>query len=191
MKSCTFRFDYISQTYIEGTYVNGIKDGVFIKFDKKKDLIKCIIYYKNGKLDGRCHFYNQEGRVNSISLYKEDQLVENICYNKNGKIIINHVFKNGKKIGFEESYLYTGSLRYRYDDYEDGTYEQRYYHEDGTLEVYVNQDIKIYYNWDGKREREIYFRDGKKYIRHYEYCLGNITSYEMSWDEYMDGDWAH
>jgi antitoxin component YwqK of YwqJK toxin-antitoxin module len=199
MKKCTFCFDYVCISYVESTYVNGVEDGVKFEFDCDDHWIRHIGYYKKGEPDGRWTWFNKDGSISSSSLYKDGKIIEEYAYDKSGKCIKKYICQNGVYVGFEESYYENGDLHYRIDKYEDcstlanqgfagssrkSPYKKFVYHYEGNiLMIYEDQDITKYYDSSGRVDREIYERDGKRYVRSY-YLDG--TSYEMSWDDYMD-----
>ncbi len=183
MKRSTFKFDYICRSYVESSYVNGVEDGVKIEFDRDDHWIRHIAYYKEGKMDGRIIWYYPDGRISSYSLYQMGARLEEVGYDKNGKITKEYSYHDGKKVGFHESYYDSGKLFYRYNDYEDGRYEYYHYYEDGTLKSYANPDIMKDYRGDGSLDREHYKKDGVDYVRNY---YSNGSSHEMSWSDYMD-----
>ena len=90
--------------------------------------------YRNGRLEGKEYWYNQDGKIEQILEYKNNiQNGKEIRYFENGKIEAQENFKNGERNG-----------------------EGKYYYEDGKLASITN-----YLNGVEHGKNIIYYKNGK------------------------------
>ena len=101
--------------------------------------------YKNGKLEGKEYWYNQDGKIEWILEYKNNiQNGKEIRYFGNGKIETEENFKNGERNG-----------------------EGKYYHEDGRLVTVTNyldgivHGKNVTYYKNGKTKSETMYKNGE------------------------------
>lgn len=94
---------------LEGSYKNGLKEGLWIYRDRSNKLKKEENYHQD-KLDGTCTTY-QEGEARITESYKngtKDGLFE--TYNRKGRLVEKKVFLNGK-LQSSHTYYDDGSVK--------------------------------------------------------------------------------
>ena len=162
--------DSLGSKLVEGSLVEGIRQGQFVWYHKNgtiraegiyingklEGLYTC--YYNNGNLKGRGHYKSgkREGsflwydRTRGYQKSEENYVngkVDGICkhYYDNGNILEKSTYKNGVRHG----------MHYKY--YENGQIQQM-----GLFENGVENGIMTLYNPDGSFKKKILFKNGKR-----------------------------
>lgn len=79
------------------TYQNGELSGLYIEYSNGR--LKKEITYKNGKINGYIKEFNNREKLFRFTEYQDNALHgKAITYNEEGKIIMEYLYKNGKKI---------------------------------------------------------------------------------------------
>jgi antitoxin component YwqK of YwqJK toxin-antitoxin module len=120
----------------EGKYKNGLKDGVWAKYDIKGKSSETT--YKNGQKNGEhkeYFFFGGRTRLASKTMYENDAMNGLHEEYSDGKIIIRGHHRNNKKHG-EWNWYDKGSMRpRRTENYDNGVKHGYFYHEPGHNSV--------------------------------------------------------
>jgi antitoxin component YwqK of YwqJK toxin-antitoxin module len=83
----------------KGTFKKGLKHGTFVDYYPGGEVPTVISQYKNGKLHGRYKQYTRTGQLQHEISYKEGlKHGPFIMYDKNGKEIVNKMFRYGREM---------------------------------------------------------------------------------------------
>lgn len=148
-------YSYSGALAVEGKYVKGKKEGLWVEYDDKGKLQKETLY-KAGKVHGvRNTYYYESGLPEMKSTFYEEievngKLLKNVLdgtyerYGSNGRLQLREHYNMGKPAGKSVSY------------YEDGTVRQEKNFEDGLL-------LKdVYYDTKGNHSLEINYKISKQ-----------------------------
>ena len=120
-------------------YKNGKRDGVYLELDKTGSITKKA-EYKNDKLNGQCSEWFRGGRLSKLNTYKDDVLEgqQILCYEKGGNLEVSN-YKNGKRDGLTTWYYEKGTKKMTIE-YKEGRFEgkQQTFYEDGSLKSEAN-----------------------------------------------------
>lgn len=206
--------------YVEGTYMNDKKNGIFKTFDKRGDLVS-LEKFRDDRLvadseesiilDLRNSYY-PDGTVKSTGGYV-DGMKEGThrYYDNEGSIEGAEIYSRGDKIAegiIDEKGDYQGLWKLYYDTGElkaEGEFENSdrigewvIYHKNGEIEhraKYVAGLPQGRWTWyfdNGKLRREEYYRRGKEDGESTEYDLdGNEISKGEYLSGYKDGEWFY
>jgi antitoxin component YwqK of YwqJK toxin-antitoxin module len=157
------------------SYRNGVKEGVFLKFDQKKGFVSQQEYFKNGQLNGLKVEYSKANKPQSKINYKDGVIDgKKTLYYDNGKMQEDSQYKNGKKTGLSKWFDQNNKLIAIYS-YKDGNFNgaNKTFYSNGNVqkeETYTNNVL------DGPYQE--FFQTGKKKV------TGNYK------DGLKDGEWV-
>jgi len=183
---------------IYGKNKDGKKDGRYKKFYEDGKLLK-VLFYKNGKLDGKGVLY-YKGTTNKIIdlFYKSGRLItEYILYDKYTKKIIDKDKVDSYKYSWD--YYNNGKIKNFYGKNKDGEKDGKYkrFYESGKLKtvwIYRNgklQELAIGYYEDGKAWWNQEFKDGKKDGKYKEFYQNGQLKYEKNYrNGKLDGEYT-
>ncbi len=204
----------------EGTFLHGLKNGYFKKYDKKGDLIS-VEKYTNGekdqkveelaKLDVKTDYW-PNGRPKIVASYKKG-VPEGVRreYNKNGEVEKSYIFHNGNIIAegiFTESGKHKGLWKEYYENHSlksEGRYENdkktgswKYYYPKGQLQetgVYKNGNPEgkwLWYYPSGKLLRQMSYYNGKRDGTITEYDeMGKVVLQGEYIEDKREGNWTY
>ena len=128
---------YSSNTYLPKKIVNydkGKKNGVFVEIDKTGSITKKA-EYKNDVLDGQVSEWYRGGRLSKLNTYKNGQLdgQQILCYEKGANLEVSN-YKNGKRDGLTTWYYENGQKKMTIE-YTEGQFngKQESFYSDGSL----------------------------------------------------------
>lgn len=181
----------------EEFFEKGIKNGTAIYFHESGPKSKELVY-QNGKKEGKCIvFAEDDGRILSFIMYKNDLIASEEKLNRKDKFgakqgIWKEFFASGK-VKTEWTYkddLLNGSVRYFG---EDGSVKKMEVYRNGQIVVDNTPDVKLeierdYHN-NGRVKSSVNIIDGKKQGVYREYSrTGEITASKMFSNDEVSGE---
>lgn len=129
--------EYFSNTYLPKKIVNfnqGKKNGVFVEIDKTGSITKKA-EYKNDLLNGQASEWYRGGRLSKLNTYKNGQLdgQQILCYEKGGNLEVSN-YKDGKRDGETTWYDEAGNKKMTIE-YKNGQFDgkQTTFYPDGSI----------------------------------------------------------
>lgn len=129
--------EYLNSSYLPKKIVNyqdGVKNGIFIEIDKTGSITKKA-EYKNDKLEGQYSEWYRGGRLSSMHTYKNGVMdgKQIICYEKGGNLEVAE-YKDGYRNGLT-TWFYENGAKKMTIEYTDGQFNglQQSFYEDGSL----------------------------------------------------------
>ena len=184
--------------FIELYSVNGLEYGEEKIFNKKGDLL-FTNYYKNGFYDGIVQKYSvYDNKLISITTYKNGKK-DGLCkeFSDDGKIKKSYYYKNGKKHGLYTIYCQNSLSKKKYKlfiQYEDGNKQGFMYRYVDNKIIHLNKYINnriIGYSFYFEDDNDIFnenkyidFRKGYSYSHNkYNVNVKNILNYDGKYNE--------
>ncbi len=152
------------------SYRNGVKDGVFIDFDRKKGFVSKKAYFKEGRLNGLEISYSSSNKPLSKINYTNGVINgKKTLYYDNGKMQEDSYYRDGKKSGISKWYDQNNKLIAIYS-YKDGKFDgvNKTFYPNGNVqkeETYVNNISEGPYNelfQTGKKKVTGSYKNGLK-----------------------------
>lgn len=170
------RDGFFSQTFnefrVEGNVKNGLKDGTWYDFSVKKDLLRRVIQYQKGLMNGVSIEIDENGTLLNKSEYVDGKLNGySYVWAGAGRVAQKNCYKNGELDGEQTIY------------YDNGSIQEESFYRNG-----FRDGVTTWYNREGNKSMMITYKkglfDGKQETY---YPSGSVKATKMYKNNELDG----